>query len=66
MAVVTVVSLRDGQVTLRVSSRTSWRNLNGDVAIQLNPDSLILFQQFTHVVAASGFFAQAGRNLHAG
>src|SRR5690242_19622589 len=33
MAVVTIVSLRDGHVTLRVSSRTSWRNLNGDVAI---------------------------------
>src|SRR5262249_163828 len=33
MAVVIAVSRRDGQVTLRVSSRTSWRNLNGDVAI---------------------------------
>src|ERR1017187_5816576 len=38
MAVVIMVSLRDGQVTLRVSSRTSCRNLNGDVAIQFSPD----------------------------
>src|SRR3974390_253323 len=33
MAVVIMVSLREGQVTLRVSSRTSCRNLNGDVSI---------------------------------
>src|SRR5262245_7666433 len=37
MAVVIAVSRRDGQVTLRVSSRTSWRNLNGDVAIPVKP-----------------------------
>src|SRR3974390_14347 len=30
------VSLRDGQGTLRVSSRTSWKNLKGDVACR-NP-----------------------------
>ena len=33
MAVVIAVSLREGQVTLLVSSRTSCRNLNGEVAI---------------------------------
>src|SRR3974390_3609651 len=33
VAVVIMVSLREGQVTLRVSSRTSWRNVNGDVSI---------------------------------
>src|SRR5215475_13658127 len=38
MAVVIAVSRRDGQVTLRVSSRTCWRNLNGDVAIQYSLD----------------------------
>src|SRR5262249_53966673 len=38
MAVVIAVSRRDGQVTLRVSSRTCWRNLNGDVAIQYSRD----------------------------
>src|SRR5262245_34719059 len=37
IAVVIAVSRRDGQVTLRVSSRTSWRNLNGDVAIPVKP-----------------------------
>src|SRR5665213_23800 len=38
IAVVIMVSLREGQVTLRVSSRTSCKNLNGDVAIQFSPD----------------------------
>jgi hypothetical protein len=33
MIVVTVVSRRDGQVTLAVSERTSCRNLNGLKAI---------------------------------
>jgi hypothetical protein len=46
MAVVIMVSLRDGQVTLRVSSRTSWRNLNGDVAIQFSPDCKAWYPKF--------------------
>ena len=40
MAVVIMVSLREGQVTLRVSSRTSCRNLNGLKAIVVTPDVL--------------------------
>src|SRR6478735_2632886 len=39
MAVVIAVSRRDGQVTLRVSSRTSCKNLNGDVAIPVQSRS---------------------------
>src|SRR5262249_12455757 len=54
MAVVIAVSRRDGQVTLRVSSRTCWRNLNGDVAIQYSLD-LKCCSTFP------GAFAQAGQ-----
>jgi hypothetical protein len=42
--VVIMVSRREGQVTLLVSARTSWKNLNGDVramsftdVVPLNP-----------------------------
>src|SRR5215831_5438452 len=49
MAVVIAVSRRDGQVTLRVSSRTCWRNWNGDVAIQCGL-SLKRWSTFPNVV----------------
>src|SRR5581483_12440975 len=45
MAVVIAVSRRDGQVTLRVSSRTSWRNLNGEIAIHPSPDLNFSFRR---------------------
>src|SRR5215467_6990030 len=60
MAVVIAVSRRDGQVTLRVSSRTCWRNLNGDVAIQYSLD--LKYVQLFPVTAA---FC-AGRPINAG
>src|SRR5262245_36714969 len=58
MAVVIAVSRRDGQVTLRVSSRTCWRNVNGDVAIQYSLD-LKCCSTFSNIVTAA--FAQAGQ-----
>jgi hypothetical protein len=61
MAVVIAVSRRDGHVTLRVSSRTSWRNLNGDVAIQCSFDLKRCSTNPNVVTAAT--FAQAGRRL---
>ena len=58
MAVVIIVSLRDGQVTFSVSSRTSWKNLNGLVlAITY---SVALLSPFCGAVYRKGAVSAAG------
>ena len=64
MAVVIAVSRRDGQVTLRVSSRTCWRNLNGDVAIQCSLD-LSVCSTSPNVVTATTLRRPADRRFSA-